>query len=478
MHASLLVKLLSALPSELMAALHSFLDSPYFNTNPTLLALFEILERHHPTFKTDGLTKEQVFSSLFPGKAYHDGTMRNLMAKLAELIRQFLAQEKFKASPALQDRLLLQQYGKYKLESGFNALYKKQITRMEKASKMDRFACLEHYLTLDKMTSYSFVDGTKLGQEYSMKLSDHLDRFFALSKLNLKLATNERLTILGEQPPFSHFDNALNDYTKAIPKAEKPAFDFLNNISIIQKKTKLKAIEKSFQGFQSLYTNFTAADNEAIFRILQNLHTRTLKIGDSKSIQKLFQLLKFGVDKNIITANNYISHTGFLNIVTVGARSGNSAWAMRFIEDHIYHVAQNEQKEVEVLARSIIQFERKDYDAVFENLKLIKLRGSKLGFHYRLLMVKNLIELSIKHPNTTKSNLRILDTIEKYAKRQKTNYPNIAVPFHNFTKVARKLLLDIKKEGLPEWSTLKTLIRLHAPMSATNWLTERSKSLK
>jgi len=85
-----LFSLLSTFTSDELKKFSDFLQSKYFVTNKKLYPLFSILEKFYPSFQDEKLTKKFLFEKLYPGKTYHDSTIRDLLSELLDKCEEFL----------------------------------------------------------------------------------------------------------------------------------------------------------------------------------------------------------------------------------------------------------------------------------------------------------------------------------------------------------------------------------------------------
>ena len=56
-----------------------FLESPYFNSNKSLIKLFGEIKKALLANKAENLTEEFLYGKIFKGKKYNYGIMKNLM---------------------------------------------------------------------------------------------------------------------------------------------------------------------------------------------------------------------------------------------------------------------------------------------------------------------------------------------------------------------------------------------------------------
>ena len=94
MHSSTLIRLLSKLNKEEWKRFDKFIRSPYFNSNKSVIQLFELLKKYAPDFATPKLNKEKVSQKIYPKTPYKEKRMWQLMSDLKGLAEQFLVVEK------------------------------------------------------------------------------------------------------------------------------------------------------------------------------------------------------------------------------------------------------------------------------------------------------------------------------------------------------------------------------------------------
>ena len=100
-------QLFALLTKEELRHCAKFVRSPYFNTNPLIVALFDLLRKFYPSFAATRLTKEWLFAQLLGAQTYDAKRMRNLLSDLSLLLEKFFAVHQIQTdSGAGQDLLL------------------------------------------------------------------------------------------------------------------------------------------------------------------------------------------------------------------------------------------------------------------------------------------------------------------------------------------------------------------------------------
>lgn len=83
------LSLLKSLNKDEMNEFKDFIHSPFFNKSKNLVSLFAILKIYASNESSD-LTKEELFTRLYPGKKFNYGIMNNLLYELNKLGEKYL----------------------------------------------------------------------------------------------------------------------------------------------------------------------------------------------------------------------------------------------------------------------------------------------------------------------------------------------------------------------------------------------------
>jgi len=84
-----------------------FVQSPYFNTNQSVVKLFEQIKKHHPEFDDKMPDKRSLFEKSFGKIKYDDSFMRVTLFRLLELAKEFLVHRNLKRNHLLKETILL-----------------------------------------------------------------------------------------------------------------------------------------------------------------------------------------------------------------------------------------------------------------------------------------------------------------------------------------------------------------------------------
>ncbi len=110
MHKSKLIRLLRILSSREFRKLGELAHSPIYNKNEKVRKLYLVIDEHYPDWENVKLSKEKVFSKVFPVRKYNDKYLRAVMSDLAQLAETLMVQIKLESDPFLKRHLLFGQY--------------------------------------------------------------------------------------------------------------------------------------------------------------------------------------------------------------------------------------------------------------------------------------------------------------------------------------------------------------------------------
>jgi hypothetical protein len=198
MQQSKLFQHLEALPPKERERFRTFVYSPYFNQHEKTIQLLDILLKFMNSSKKKKLTRAGVFDQLFPGEAYDEQQMHNVMSYLKKLYHKFLAIRHFEGE-GLQEQL-------YTVEQAyaFNQydLMKNRSRQLEKKLKKYPFHNSEYFHINYRLNNLlGFYSGNHVDRSVSTTFQNmlyHLDKFFIVEK------TEELLSPDGEFHAHEH----------------------------------------------------------------------------------------------------------------------------------------------------------------------------------------------------------------------------------------------------------------------------------
>ena len=100
MQKSKLIDILKSLSAKELKQFSAYVHSPFFNNQEKPKELITILIREAPDYNEKALSKEKVFSSLYPGKNYIESRLFNLVSDLYKMLTDYLAYTNYREDSA------------------------------------------------------------------------------------------------------------------------------------------------------------------------------------------------------------------------------------------------------------------------------------------------------------------------------------------------------------------------------------------
>lgn len=188
------IKILRTFTPDEIKKFRRFLLSPYFNTNVTLVKLFDHLTKKYRDYS--GINNNKVFRSLYPGKPVNKKRIRDLSSEMLRLCERFLAEVQFGA-----DTYLL------------NLSYMKSInSRNIRQNFLNRYQQLEKK-TLKKDLDYEYFNNLQFIYKEYLKFcnSYEIDSIFdSLNKIRENTLNSSLYEMLRFNLGFSFIKNEYN----------------------------------------------------------------------------------------------------------------------------------------------------------------------------------------------------------------------------------------------------------------------------
>ncbi len=367
-----IIELLQSLTPAEFKKLYLFLTSPYFNTNSSIIKLYEILKKHYPAFTNKKLEKKFVFSKLYPGNKYQDGTMRNLFSDFRILLLKYLSLLNIeKDQSELKHRLML--------EADFRKL-DKLFTDTLKLYKKELFD--------SNNLGYNIFE--KIKQLYDLKIN------FSLKRGDQKSVTNDIL-LRSEFTVFAFIINMFNDVQNL--KINKDAYNatYRHNLAedVIRNIDPEKILEVSgtslaeyselfklfvYEGlafvkieedsyyfefknlFQKFYDKLSMDSRDNLFITLENICIEKVFNGNSYFIKEGLEVYKERLNKGIYKdETNEFNVYLFRNIILSTVSCKDTEWLKEFVNKYSRELPIEFKSEMEEFANCLILFEEGRY---------------------------------------------------------------------------------------------------------------------
>lgn len=354
-----------------------FIQSPYFNTNQSVIKLFDQLKKLYPEFDAKQSDKKVLFELAFGKIAYNDSFMRMTVFRLMELAKEFLIQINLSKNNLFKDTILLDELNSRELDN----LLVKSITELDK--KIDKEKAKDADTYYAKYRSEYFKNDIKSRDTKQITYKDILDKqlmmeqkymntnFFINSLKFFQYFLNQKSFVVNAEG-YPDFISEILEYLKQNPVyLDEPELNlyFLLVMLLITKD------EKYFSGLYKILfehkDDLKINSKHNLLTVLKNYAQLKIQEGKKEYIEKAFEILKFSLEKDIVTfspSSKYMTETRFMNFVWSGLLLKKYDFTEKFINEYIERIDPEKRQYVYAYNLGKLEFERGDFSKALEKL--------------------------------------------------------------------------------------------------------------
>jgi len=455
-----LIHLLKNLNNTEFRRLKKFLQSPFFNTNEQVTALYMLLKKYYPTFDAPSLTKQKVFKKLYPTLSYSDNKMRLLISDLKLVVEEYLVQLQLKKHTverkklwvnALAERNMTKFYlmEEQKLQDNLKAV------NIHDAIQFKELYSLNHMLLFNKTNT-----NTQSNKNLVIKTNEYLDLFYFTRKLQYiaSIASQNRVYKLKAQLPFTDLILKNIDTTTF---AQFPIFKILKYlIELTQNGHSTNKYQAVKQLTRQHFDEFAPELKLNILQLLFNHCAYLYKSGKVEFLKEQFTWYKFGFDKKTLVEQVQLTDITYKNTIVLACHYQDLEWVKAFIEEYTDYLLPEERTVAKAIGLAYYYFNKSEYEAVIQQLQHIDF-GPKHALNGRSLLLQSYIELYFLRLSTTDYIFHYAAAFKRYLKRSNngaatilvfTNYINLSIKileYHEFNKWGFEILMQELNEDKP-----------------------------
>lgn len=427
------IEVISTFSEPELKLFYLFLESPYFNSNKSLIKLFGVIKKSLQQKKAEKLNEENLYSKIFKGKKYNYGIMKNLMSQLFKQAEKFLvinlnnntfreASQQLVLLSQLENRglddLFTQTFSRTKdlIESGkINSSYYEHFSRLYDTAKdfhRNRSSINEYSLNVLNVIEYTFPDVISiLAEEYAMQ-------YAAEHSTNYKPDTD----LIGE------FISRINieEFSGFVESSGvKHKEDILIRLNFIKLLSGSSSDEVYYKLRGVLLANTDIYSNRMLYTLINNYlilyAEKRASEGSAEFYAEKFSLMKkmFALVKMNADGVGYIFLSTYLDTVLSGIKLGETEYVKEFAEKFRKDVDPSVRDTAYRLARAYIFAAEKNYENCLKELA----RTVQADFHIKLrtkfLYLRCCYELSL-----FEQGFSMIDSFKKFIADTKELHPD------------------------------------------------------
>lgn len=313
-----------------------WIKSPIHNKHKDVIALFEYLFSRRYISELS-YRKDRIFKHIYLDKTYDDLRMRHMLSLALDSLINFVRYNTQVSGVNFSNISLAKDLRERKLDKLAQQQLKKAVDSLN--SKTHRSG--EYYLESFHLEAEQMEQtGTqhRIGSNNLQQVSNSLSHFFMLNTLHYACVHLSHQNLRKSECKIIMLEAVL---------AEIEASDYSNNPAIMVYYYTYKALQEPEQESYFRALKFYLLNNAASFSIKEyknlflqalNYCIKRLNIGGETYIREAFELYRYGLDQKVLFDGGLLSSFTYKNIVALGLRLGEFAWASQFIPNYAKHL--------------------------------------------------------------------------------------------------------------------------------------------
>lgn len=459
-----------------------YVNSPYFNSNNSVIKLMDVVKKYYPDFDNRNFTKEKVYQKIYSSTSYNDQVMRNLMSDALQLAYGFLVIKNEKENKAQNSLTLLSELRTRKLDT----LYEKNLKSFTKLLNEEHTIDFRYFEWLYKLESEIFLNEIVHNRQEEVyptiiKQSEFLTHDYLSKLINhlIDMSINERYFNVQESSGLAKeifFSIGIEKLLERLKESSQKEYSILS-VFYYRAMTILKGDVNYYEMFKKLFFEnafmFSRGTNFVLVTSLETFCINNIKKDPGKYRTELHEIHLKSIDLNILKmeGSDYLSLMRFWNIFINSTEVGKTDWAEKFAMENYVHLEPDVKDSALNYAMGIIDYERKDYDKALERLNKVRLQQYlfKLGvrsIYLRLYYEKGDLE----------SASSALDSYKQFLYKNKKISESHRESYMNFASIYYDLLRYKSGEKTLNLSDLEHKITTAQNIYGKKWLLEQFKN--
>ncbi|MBK7804869.1 MAG: hypothetical protein IPJ51_00895 [Saprospiraceae bacterium] len=473
-------KIFSALSGLNIYELNSFgkyVRSPYFNVNQQIITYFEILDKYIKSEKTEELSNEYIWKSVFNNEEYNHQKLLKLNSDMVKLLEDFIAQKEFDSMVSLRSNLKIAGANKRNLEKLYNGL----LGEIDRLNKQEMNQSAEFYLTKYQIEKNIFslkTENEKKNEKFEIrselninKISDNLDYFYIAEKLR------HYCTLLSWKKMYQ-LDIEMKNMDFVLQLATNEPYSSIPPVSLYYKMYLTYVEGDNVQNYFELrnlikkYIHLFPADEQ------RDIYSTAISYCINKGNKNVsifhketFDIYSEALINNILVVNGEMQVSNYRNIVPIALRIEEFDWAENFISEYAQYVDEKYRENAVEFSLARLEFYRKHFGKVLYHLNKVSYEDVWYNLNAKTLQIASYYEMD--EYDALES---LLQAFKMYIKREKSLSVDRKEHYINLIKFTSALMKINPKEQVKVLKLKDEIVSAKGVVSKP-WLIEKVESL-
>ena len=464
------IKILKSFSSDELKAFELWLQSPWCNTNKTLIKLLGRIKKHHPQFDNNKLTKERLFQKILPNGKFSDRRMNNIFSEAYLAAEQFIVFQHLLNNQNLQADLRVKEFQNRNLEEWFFRDAQKEIDRMENI----QIKSWENHLELFQMYQQTYLHPGKNPKIQSggitvAKMGRALDMVYLLEKaaiINEKIFRNRILK------------NEDHDIQTELKKWYA-ACDGIEHLSIELYKIRFSYTDENMLQLYLQLRKVFIKKFDLLNPKEQKMHlfwllNDTSYLARKKEIDnsERFPLYQKGLNSGVLFHNGKLTNITYYSIISASNTLKKFDFSFDFIEKYTSTLDEKHQLDGKFWGLAHTFYRKEELEKAIDLLIGHNFKIYFFQLASRLLTSQVYFDLFLQNEKYQFYLLNYFDSFEKWLSREKIHSKSNQKPYIRFVQICRKLAKAYSNVNF-EMSMIENLLESRESIQAPIWLAQK-----
>ncbi len=475
---SFFLKIIKTLSSAEFIDFDKFVNSPYFNTSPTITNIFNAVKECYPRFDEKLLQKNIIYKIVHPGKKYNDVLMRKYISNLNKLAEKFLIIN--------NNRFPEQSLLKGLLSKKIYKVFLQRFNRIEKNTNRDIIDD-DHYVSIGILKGEILNYYAREGKEFEYEKEkinlleiDSLYFFYRLAQVNYrrKSYTSENDYNVTDYLLPGIDIKKLYDKIESSDIKNKPVLKFLLSLPLLQ-QTRDENLYRDIKEFSFSYISKYPARNLFIgFLYLHDFITYKIEQGCLEYYRERYLVYKFEERVHYTDEiKDKIIFSHLKNYVNAALKNNDLQWAEYLIEKYSEIFVQKGEVWLKNFLNAFILFHKKEYKQALASIGEFNINEQSAGNFVFTRDMRTLFLQIYFELRYIDEAFYSIDSFYHYLKNNKKINLKNRTYYGNFVKYYKELLTMVSKENYSNLEKLKKNITVNK-IVRKSWLLEKISEIE
>ncbi|HWA05438.1 MAG TPA: hypothetical protein VG961_02740 [Ignavibacteria bacterium] len=482
-----LVRLLKTFSKKEWKEFEKFASSAYFNNGRDYIPLVKELKKFSPTFESEKLTKEFIYSKLFPGRPCKPTVINSMSSALYALAKDFLVHQDLKKDKQRKLTVLTREISLKGLKKEADLMINNILINY-KNKKIGFYDYYEKYLFYEEIHDHYFINDERKKLHQAIEQSNlFLVRYY----LHMLIQAENQLLSTVNFSTQNYLNSSFGDilkhtnFEKMIAVLER---DSTSDIILLKIYYYLLLANKHpnndnyyFKAKILISDNYEQLDQDLKNRCYINL----LGICTSKALEGNIKWTRESFDiYKIILMEKLYYYTGenlkfmprriFRNVISVSISIEETEWTKHFINDYLDELEPKYRETLYNYGMAKVEFNYKNYDKALYHINFV----TQDQLIYKIEM-KNLQSKIYYETNSVEPLFSLLDTYLHLINN--SGIANVALikRHENYIKFLKSIVkIKVGNKETIELADILKNIEKQKYINSKSWLIKKINELK